>query len=88
MKKKYCKPEIMFESFTLSTNIAGDCGDRAELLAADYACGKMFSDGRTVFMSGMYGCGDVLVEPDQDGDGAWGTLCYHVPSNLNSLVTS
>ena len=25
MKKLYSKPEIMFESFTLSTNIAGDC---------------------------------------------------------------
>jgi hypothetical protein len=25
MKKVYTKPEIMFEDFTLSTNIAGDC---------------------------------------------------------------
>ena len=25
MKKRYTKPEIMFEDFTLSTNIAGDC---------------------------------------------------------------
>ena len=87
MKKKYVKPAIMFESFMLSTNIASSCGDRAELLASNYECGKLFSNGKTVFMTGMHGCNDVKVVPDQDGDGSWGSFCYHIPES-KSLINS
>ena len=87
MKKRYAKPMIVFESFMLSTNIAADCGNRAEMLSADYVCGKLFSNGMMVFMSGMQGCNDVTVIPDQDGDGSWGTFCYHIPES-QSLVNS
>lgn len=87
MKKKYAKPAIVFESFMLSTNIAATCGDQAELLAANYECGKRFSNGQTVFMTGMFGCNNVQVVPDQDGDGMWGTFCYHIPES-NTLVMS
>ena len=87
MKKKYVKPAIMFESFMLSTNIASDCGDHAELLAADYACGKLFSNGKTVFMTGMFGCDHIQVVPDQDGDGQYGTFCYHIPES-KTLISS
>ena len=87
MKKRYTKPAIIFESFILSTNIASSCGVRAELLAVDYECGKMFSNGQTVFMQDMFGCNDIKVVPDQDGDGQWGTFCYHIPES-NTLVNS
>ena len=88
MKKKYSKPDIMYESFTLSTNIASDCAPGTEMLANDYSCGKLFSDGRTVFTTNVAGCKDVKVLPDQDGDGVWGTYCYHVPVNLASIFNS
>lgn len=87
MKRNYAKPAIVFESFTLSTNIAASCGDQAELLAADYECGKLFSNGKTVFMTGMFGCTDIQVVPDQDGDGMWGTFCYHIPES-KALINS
>ena len=87
MKKSYTKPVILFESFMLSTNIASGCGNQAELLAADYECGKIFSNGQSVFMEGMYGCNDVKVVPDRDGDGQWGTFCYHIPVT-ETLVNS
>lgn len=81
MKKRYTKPAIVFESFMLSTNIAASCSDGAELLAADYECGKLFSNGQTVFMTGMFGCNHVQVVPDQDGEGKWGSFCYHIPES-------
>ena len=87
MKKAYSKPVILFESFMLSTNIASGCGPQAELLHADYQCGKMFSNGQTIFMDGMYGCNDIKVVADQDGDGQWGTFCYHIPV-IQTLVNS
>lgn len=87
MKKKYTKPAIVFESFILSTNIAATCGDKAELLAVDYECGKRFTNGQTVFMNGMFGCHDIQVVPDQDGDGQWGTFCYHIPES-KALINS
>lgn len=87
MKKKYSKPDIMFESFTLSNCVAGACAGGAELLAGDYECGKLFSDGNAVFGTGMTGC-TIEVTMDQDGDGQWGEYCYHVPANLLNLFIS
>lgn len=79
MKKKYSKPEIMFESFTLSTNIAGGC---VQSTHEDQGCGRLFSNGEVVFMIDSTGCATKVV-PDQDGDGMWGTYCYHNPTGQN-----
>ena len=38
-------------------------------------------------MEGMYGCNDITVIPDRDGDGLWGTFCYHIPVT-ETLVNS
>lgn len=87
MKKSYSKPDIMYESFRVTTNITSSCDGGAEMLASDYECGKTFSNGQNVFLTGVQGCG-IKVSPDQDGDGMWGTLCYHVPLNLTALLES
>lgn len=84
MKKAYQKPEIMFEDFTLSTNIAGDC--EGEFVGASRdSCGVLFSDGVSmVFVPENNGC-NFHVDPNtylHDG------LCYHVPYDAGNLFNS
>ena len=85
MKKTYIAPEILFESFTMSTNIAGDCEAKPDTQANYDSCGKDFS-GLVVFLQGYNGCSSIQVgvlETDlYDG------ICYHVPTDANNLFTS
>ena len=85
MKKAYSKPEIMFEDFTLSTNIAAGCETPTNLPSVNQ-CGFDFS-GLKVFFSGMTGCGDIQVN-NGGGDGDFNGICYHVPTGDNNLFTS
>lgn len=89
MKKKYSKPDIMFESFTLSNNIASTCAPGTESLHDTMisACGKLFSDGSMVFTTNVSGC-SIQVTPDEYGDAEWGEYCYHVPANLLNAFDS
>lgn len=80
MRKAYSKPEILFESFTLSTNIAGSCKTDTYLPSNDQ-CGLDFS-GLIVFMEGMGGCTDIQVG-NEGGDGEFNGICYHVPYGDN-----
>lgn len=84
MKREYKKPEIMFESFVLSTNIAGDCEKIVGNPAKD-ACGIMGSDGETLFGGNYGGCGfDWESSFGDEYDG----FCYHNPSDTNNLFNS
>lgn len=85
MKKIYSKPEIAFESFSLSTNIAGDCEVKTNLQGQN-SCGMDFS-GMKVFMQGMGGCSNIAVD-NVGGDGEFNKICYHVPSGDNNLFNS
>ena len=81
MKKTYEKPQIMFESFTLSTNIAGDCEVKTwEPTNSD--CGMKFSDGLYLFIEGVTGC-SVPVVDGTVGNDDFNTICYHVPFGNN-----
>lgn len=82
MRKTYSKPEIVFEGFALSTNIAGDCGVQTDL-PSNSTCGLDFS-GMVVFMTGMGGCTDIKV----DVDGEFNGICYHVPTGDKALFNS
>lgn len=82
MKKNYVKPEIMFECFSLSSNIAGDCEAKTNM-PSNNTCGLDFS-GLIVFMTGMAGCTDIQVDEGESFDG----ICYHVPSGDNNLFNS
>lgn len=85
MKKTYSKPEIMFEDFTLNTNIAGDCETKTNV-HSNNECGLDFS-GLMVFMQGMNGCADIKVD-NVGGDGKFNGICYHVPAGDNNLFNS
>lgn len=85
MKKTYNKPEIVFEDFSLSTNIASDCDVKANS-PTNNECGLNFS-GLMVFMNGMDGCADIKVD-NVGGDGVWNGICYHVPVETSNLFNS
>ena len=80
MKKVYSKPIVVFEDFTLSTNIAGDCEHKTNTPSINQ-CGVNAS-GINVFMTGMQGCEDFPVGTP-GGDGEFGNICYHVPYGEN-----
>lgn len=85
MKKNYIKPQIMFEDFTLSTNIAGDCETKTNN-PSNNTCGMTASGLGTVFLDTMSGCSWKVVATD--GDGEFNGICYHVPTGDNNLFNS
>lgn len=83
MKKLYSKPEIMFEDFTLSENIAGDCANIVGN-ASEYSCPYVDRSGNNVFTERLATiCTDV-----QQADGANNGICYHVPYDSTDLFNS
>ena len=74
MKKPYSKPQILFEDFSLSTNIA-NCEATME---------DMYVPGvGHVFVSGC----DQNVD-DGSGDGEYGGICYNNPSGGPNVHSS
>ena len=82
MKKVYSKPQIMFENFSLSTNIAAACEVRANTQSNFDSCGVDFS-GDIVFATSTSGCKDKI-----DDYGQYNSICYHVPSDSNNIFNS
>ena len=94
--KKYTKPMIIFESFTLSTNIAGDCGRKADGPTGSFAvngCGIYYDtfnpfpgefDTMTIFTAAWSGCIDNVSQDDSLID----QFCYHNPSDSTKLFNS
>ena len=81
MKRNYVKPEIMFENFTMSTNIAAGCHFISKLLG-EKACGYIDDRGNgPFFTSDVNGC--KYHEPDTND-----SLCYHVPNEDYDIFTS
>lgn len=72
-KRKYSKPGILFEDFSLSTNIAAGCEWEAN------EDGGVNYHRYTIFVEGVTGCKKVVVEGDPYYDG----LCYHNPMDYN-----
>ena len=84
MKKVYAKPNIMFESFSLSQNIAAGCEVKTETMSVNQ-CGLEFGP-MVIFVSTPVCTEDGLVENMGNGDGAandliYNGLCYHVFTN-------
>lgn len=80
MKKTYVKPEIMFENFALSTNIAGDCEVKTwtpNSGSCAYEVKDEFGDTYNVFLTEMSAC---TTKPQE---GAYNNICYHVPYGEN-----
>lgn len=102
MKKEYRSPLIAFESFALSTNVAGDCAKQmgaATLLGqGDTGCGmygtyndydnncKFYSNGTELFID-INSC-DTTPESDGIDDEYYFELCYDVPTSNNKIFSS
>lgn len=80
--KTYSKPDIVFESFSLSTNIAG-AGCIVSAAATPGAC-ALELDGINVFLTEVFNC-HLKVK---DGSKEFNYLCYHVPTGDNNLFAS
>lgn len=82
MKKAYSKPEIMFENFSLSTNIAAGCEHTTSLPSYEASCAYISSGfGEKIFVSAP-NC--EVTAPN----GEYGNICYHNPSYENNLFNS
>jgi len=82
MKKAYSKPQIMYEDFSLSTNIAGDCEKRTNTPNSG-TCGVSYGP-YVVFLDTMGSC---TLKAGTD-DGEWNGFCYHVVTNGQNLFNS
>lgn len=81
MKKTYTKPEIMFEDFKLSTNIAAGCETKTSTPSLDQ-CGYAVPGVGVIFIQGVNGCTKKIESGEFNG------LCYHNPTELNNLFNS
>lgn len=84
MKKTYAKPEIQFESFSVSNSIAANCG----------TINKSFGENACAYIT-VYGDKLIHVFTDEltscttkEADGDYNGVCYHVPSDAYGLFTS
>lgn len=91
MKKPYAKPLFLFESFSLSTNIAGDC----EIYTNTYSRGTCAYHTKrgNVFISSIDQCKvkegqDPGINIGSDGSASYYDICYHVPIETNNLFNS
>lgn len=83
MKKVYSKPEIIFEDFALSTNIAGTCAVDTNLPSNPDGCGYLPEGApQVIFLTGMAGCIRQFKDEEYNG------ICYHVPNETNDLFNS
>ena len=88
MKKTYSKPEISFESFVMSTNIAGDCEKPFVNNATKGVCAVIGSGGITVFDSKVGGACKFTPEGLGGTPDIYDGLCYHVPTEAKNLFNS
>ena len=87
MGKIYTKPDIVFESFSLSTSIAAGCEVKTNTPYAG-TCGFKFG-AVTVFITGVTGCTYKLpFERDNWVDENGNAFCYHNPSEDSNLFNS
>jgi hypothetical protein len=80
MKKAYSKPDVLFDSFSMSQSIANACEIRANHQKG--ICGVVFTESITIFNSDARAC--TLRYEDEQYDG----LCYHVPHESYNVFQS
>lgn len=89
MKKKYTKPQIYFEDFSPSTNIAADC-ESIVGNASKGTCAVIGTGGIAIFDGNVGGgkvCAFTPADLEQEAD-KWDGFCYHVPTEYNNLFNS
>lgn len=87
MGKIYTKPDIVFESFSLSTSIAAGCEVKTNTPYAG-TCGLKFG-ALMVFIDGVNGCTYKPPHNSQSWmDDNGNSFCYHNPSEDSNLFNS
>lgn len=81
MKKVYEKPMILFEDFTMCTNIAAGCDEIITNSTQDF-CGYIMSGNQTIFLRTVEGC---KFHYDDDPSNPF---CYHNPTEDKNLFNS
>ena len=84
MKKKYSSPDIAFESFSLSTSIAGNCEFKTHTPAAE-TCGYFLEGVGMVFIADIQAC---VVPISDELSYIFNGFCYHVPVENSTLFNS
>lgn len=84
MKKEYSTPDVVFESFMLSTTIAGSCETQIDTHSQG-ACGYYMEGVGIAFTEGVAGCRVTITD---DMSLAFNGFCYHVPIDSNNLFNS
>lgn len=74
MKKTYSRPDICFEDFSLSTNIAAGCEEKP--FNHTEWCGVKWGKKDILFGDGFLNCTKNIMEGDSEFNG----LCYHNPN--------
>ncbi len=91
--KKYVKPEILFEDFTLSTSVASCATESMEKVYADNSCGFYDEYLKVVVVTdNTGGCAKVsenvsgyrVATTPGENDG----ICYHVPIEAYNMFNS
>ena len=86
MKKTYVKPEIVFENFSLTQNIAGGCEGIVDNPSKGN-CAVIGSGNQFIFDGSIGQCEFSPEELNGESD-KWNGFCYHVPTEYNNLFNS
>lgn len=86
MKKAYKKPEIMFEDFSLSGNIAGTCEGIVDNESKGICA--VIGTGDIYMFDGLVSQCDYTPEDMGGKEDEWDGFCYHVPTEYNNLFNS
>ncbi len=84
--KKYSKPEITFEDFSVSTNIAADC-DMKHGPAQDI-CGFVLPGAVPVMLFALDVPGTNCTANGNGEEDKYNGFCYHVPDGGLNLFAS
>ena len=87
MKKKYSRPDIAFESFSLATSIAGSCEVKTDTKGGG-ECGVPMDGLGNIFLLGMDGIDGCQVIITDEQSYAFNGFCYHVPAENSNLFNS
>ena len=87
MKKAYIQPQIIFENFSVSTNIASDCEVPFNLAAKDICA---IPDANGLPGMGIFNVtvAGTLCGVNGTGNEVYNGFCYHVPTETNNLFNS
>lgn len=83
MKKCYIAPEILFEDFSISTNIAAGCEEKTNLPSYNL-CGLKWGK-KVLFTDELSAC---TTKFSSAGTNPYDGLCYHNPDSNYNLFNS